>query len=293
MHTDALPSRRHVLALLAAVALSLSLVACGDDDDEGGGEAASQQLTITVADKGKEQSTLRAPSSADAGLAELTLENTGKRSHDAQLFRVAGNQTAAQVIAALGKALQGGSGFPGWLFYAGGVGATEAGEAETVTQNLEPGTYYVGDIEGTSGPPDPKTVPQLVVSGEASDADLPEATATVTASEYEFESEGLSTGQNEVLFENAGGQPHHIIAAPIASGSTIEDVTRFVKTEKGKPPINERDAVVTAVLEGQTDQVVPLNLAKPGKYALLCFISDRQGGPPHALQGMVSEAEVE
>jgi hypothetical protein len=31
---------------------------------------------------------------------------------------------------------------------------------------------------------------------------------------------------------------------------------------------------------------------KPGRYAFYCFISDRQGGPPHAVKGMVAEVEV-
>ena len=32
---------------------------------------------------------------------------------------------------------------------------------------------------------------------------------------------------------------------------------------------------------------------KKGNYALTCFISDREGGPPHALKGMVAETTVE
>jgi hypothetical protein len=286
--------RLRALALPAAI-LSLALVTgCGDDDDDsgdGGGDA--QALTITVADDGKSKSTVKAPATTEAGVAELTLENTGKRPHDAQLFRVEGNKTATQVIAAVGKLLQGQGGTPDWLSAAGGVGATGPGQSATVTQVLEPGTYYIGDIEGTSGPPDPKSVPKLVVSGEASDAELPETDAAVTATEYKFAAEGLTAGQNEILFDNAGAEPHHIIAAPINPGSTIEDVRAFVKTEKGKPPVDEANAPVTAVLEGQMSQIVTMYLAKPGSYALLCFISDRKGGPPHALKGMISEATVE
>jgi hypothetical protein len=46
------------------------------------------------------------------------------------------------------------------------------------------------------------------------------------------------------------------------------------------------------VIEGGEGQLVTLDL-EPGRYALYCFISDRQGGPPHALKGMVDEVEVE
>jgi hypothetical protein len=282
--------RLRALALLAALFSLAVLTACGDDDE--GGDA--QALKITVSDKGKNQSTIKAaPTSVEAGLVEFSLQNNGKRPHDAQMFRVAGNQSAAQTIAAVGKLLQGQGGFPEWLTAGGGIGATRPGQTQTVQQVLEPGTYYIGDIEGTSGPPDPKTTPKLVVSGEQPDAELPETEGTITAREYLFESEGLTAGKNEVLFDNAGAQPHHVIAAQIKPGFTIEDVRKFAKTEKGKPPIDEQGSVVSAVLEGQTSQVVTLDLPKPGKYALLCFISDRQGGPPHALKGMISEATVE
>ncbi len=46
------------------------------------------------------------------------------------------------------------------------------------------------------------------------------------------------------------------------------------------------------MLEGGEAQLVTLDL-EPGRYVLFCFISDRQGGQPHALKGMVDEVEVE
>ena len=45
-------------------------------------------------------------------------------------------------------------------------------------------------------------------------------------------------------------------------------------------------------LEAGTQQVAKLDL-KRGKYALLCFVSDRKGGPPHMAKGMIAEASVE
>ena len=32
---------------------------------------------------------------------------------------------------------------------------------------------------------------------------------------------------------------------------------------------------------------------EPGRYVLYCFITDREGGPPHAFKGMIDEVEVE
>jgi hypothetical protein len=37
--------------------------------------------------------------------------------------------------------------------------------------------------------------------------------------------------------------------------------------------------------------VIDLEL-KRGKYALVCFVPDRKGGPPHAFKGMISEGFV-
>jgi len=48
----------------------------------------------------------------------------------------------------------------------------------------------------------------------------------------------------------------------------------------------------TARIDGGTKQVIELDLDKPGKYALLCFVSDRKGGPPHGAQGMIAEVTV-
>ena len=83
-----------------------------------------------------------------------------------------------------------------------------------------------------------------------------------------------------------------MIAAPMAPGATIADVKKFFRTEKGRPPLNFEEVVGTSVIDGGTAENVELEL-KSGKYALLCFISDRAGGPPHVAKGMISEATVE
>ena len=59
----------------------------------------------------------------------------------------------------------------------------------------------------------------------------------------------------------------------------------------GPPPVDFEGGAGTAVLEGGMKQVAELEL-KRGKYALVCFISDRKGGPPHVAKGMVAEAAV-
>lgn len=64
-----------------------------------------------------------------------------------------------------------------------------------------------------------------------------------------------------------------------------------MKTEKGEPPIDFRQMVGTSAIDGGSSENAELAL-KRGMYALLCFVADRDGGPPHVVQGMIGEAEV-
>jgi hypothetical protein len=276
-------TRFRTLACLVLAAFAVTaLAACGDEEE-------TQALIFTLTAEG-DGSKVTAPAGAETGLAEITLRNDGKGDGDLQLIRVEGDRSAEEVVEGLEKAMRG-QPFPEWFFGGGGVGPTGPGESSTVTQVLEPGTYYAFDTEGNAGPPDPKSVPAVEVSGDASDEEL-DADATVSAFDYGFETDGLTGGNTEIAFENTGKQPHHLIAAPLVGDATAADVERAIKSEKDQPPIREKDTVSTAVIEGGETQLVTLDL-KPGRYALLCFISDRQGGPPHALKGMVDEVEVE
>jgi len=270
------------LLCLAFVALTATaLVACGDSEEE-------QALTFTLTEQGGETK-ISGPQSAETGLAEITLENDSKDEGDMQLIRVEGDHSAAEVVEGLGKAMQG-QPFPEWFFAAGGVGAIAAGESATVTQVLAPGTYYAANTEG-EGPPKAGALAAVEVSGEESDAEVGDGDGTVTAVDYDFEAEELPSGEVEVDFVNDGKEPHHLIAAPLKGDATAADVEQAIKTEKGAPPIEEKGIQGTAVIEGGESQLATLDL-ESGRYALLCFISDRQGGPPHALKGMVAEVEV-
>jgi hypothetical protein len=277
---------RIVLTSVVATVAVAGITACGDDDDDAGGDA--QSIGIEVTEKGK-GSQYTAPDGVEAGLAEIELSNSGKKTHDLQLVRVEGDHPPADVVRAFAGSAEG-KPIPDWLLAGGGIGITRPGQSQTVTQILEPGIYYAFDTE-SAGPPDPKSITPIDVTGEPSEAELPEADATVRTVDYGFQTKDLESGRADVLFENTGSQPHHVIAAPFAKGKTIEDLRTFLENEQGPPPIDEEQSNVTAVLEGGDSQVLTLDL-EPGNYALLCFISDRQGGPPHAFKGMYDAVEV-
>lgn len=270
-------SLRTSICIFAVAFAASALASCGSEDE--------QSLTFTIDEK-NEQRRVTGPESAEAGVTKVTLKNEAKGGNDLQLIRVEGNHSAQEVVDGLAKASNGRS-FPAWFHAGGGIGGTEAGQSATVTQALQPGTYYALSTEGR---PDARSVATIEVSGEKSEDELPEADATVAAVEYSFDTEELPSGAVEIDFGNDGVQPHHLLASQLIGDNTAADVERFFKTEKGKPPLR-KEGQATAVIEGGEGQIVTFNL-KPGRYAFYCFISDRQGGPPHIFKGMVDEVEV-
>jgi hypothetical protein len=288
---------RRTVTALAALAGLCGLPACGDDDDK---DKKPETVRISISDEAGGRFKITAPTSVPAGTAQIEFRNNGKVDHEAQLIRVDGNHSQQEVLTVLGR--EGGP-IPSWLHGGGGVAPIKPGQTLNVVQRLQPGTYYVLDLEG---PDQPENAPPNATKGAAatiqvrddggSTAALPRTEARVTAVEYGFRPTGLHTGLNRVEFDNAGREPHHLIALPINQGRTINDVRRALQSEgppQGPPPVDEENATGTAVLDGGTKQVALLNIAKPGKYALVCFISDRAGGPPHVAKGMVNEATVD
>lgn len=275
-------------ALLAALSLSL-LPACGSDDESGGGGSGGSEeptaVAVEITESGK-KSTVKFPKSVEAGLVELSYENSGKAPHSVQLARVDGDQTAAQVKKV---GTEEGAPIPDWIHGAGGVGTVAPGQSGTATVVLEPGSYYAEDDEGDEG-----GIAKFEVTGEATESELPSTDATIVASEYKFETTGLKAGANTVTFDNAGEELHHAIAAPIAEGKSIADVKKFFMSDgrpSGPPPVDFEGAAGTAILDGGVKEVTDLEL-KAGRYAFVCFIPDRAGGPPHFVKGMLQEVKI-
>lgn len=284
--------RRAGLTGLAIVAvLGLAGAGCGSDDDEGdsgggGGESQSakpSKLAIEVTGPGKKP-TITVPKSVEGGVVEIEFTNSAKGDHGAQLIGVKAGHTPQEALAAGEAWGENGKPLPDWLSIAGGVGSVPSGKSATATQELAPGKYVVFDIDTNANA-------ELEVTGDSGSGELASDGGTIDATEYQFTSTGLKAGNNRVLFENTGGQPHLIAGIGLKPGSTIADVRKFFKTEKGQPPIDESRNFNTAVLDGGAKQSVNLELEQ-GKYALLCFVPDREGGPPHVVKGMISEAVV-
>jgi hypothetical protein len=272
------------LALLLATS-ALGFVACGDDDDDGdGGQPQAFEVEITG---DQSESRVSAPESVEPGAVEVRLSNKAQQSASLAIVQVEAGHTAEEVLEAGSAWGEKGKPLPEWITFSGGVGSTEPGGSGIAVVDLEPGDYTAIDIEGRGDSP----YAEFTVEGDEGD-ELPDVPAVIEATDYDFETRELAAGSQRVLIENNGAEPHHVIAAPLKPGKTIQDVEEFVKTEKGEPPILERESFNTMIVSGGEQEVVDLRL-ESGEYALLCFVADRAGGPPHALKGMVAAATVE
>jgi hypothetical protein len=269
-----------------AVALVPSVLAgCGGGSSQP--PKPAKKITIKTERFG-EQTQVSVTKEVDAGVQELTFTNAASGEHSAQLLRYDQGHDPQEALKAGNDWGERGKPLPSWLHLEGGFGNIDRGATRAGAVNLEPGSYMVLDLEATRQNPVYST---FIVRGKPSQDPLPATKATIQASEYKFTSTGLTAGATRVLFKNSGKEPHHVAAAPLADGATLADVREFLKTERGEPPIEESSATDTAVVDGGKEQVLELDL-KRGTYALLCFVPDRKGGPPHAVKGMVSEAEV-
>lgn len=270
--------RSAAVALLLVMASGAS--ACGGS---GGGQEDARPLAIELSGDARDLR-FSVPNSVPAGLTRIEFKNAAKGPHDAQLGRVDAGHTPEDGLRAAAAWGESGRPLPPWVHTAGGVGTTAPSATGSTTQELRPGGYFVVDLESNESA-------SFEVAGERQEAEPEPPPASITASEYKFQAEGLQSGRSRVLFDNQGTEPHFVTGAPIKAGKTLDDVRRFAETAKGEPPVDEKAFFSTTVIDGGEKQVVDVDLKK-GRYALLCFVSDRKGGPPHAAKGMVSEAVV-
>jgi hypothetical protein len=270
---------RTLLAIAAGAAAALVLGGCiREDFDE------TEPLAITVSGSG-ENARVKIPKTAEAGVTKIEFKNSASAAFDAQLVRVDGDHTVQEVL----EVIRGeGRPIPGWLHGAGGVGRVPPGGSASSTQVMHEGRHFlIASAEGSERP----ATAQLDIEGKLGNIKLPATNTKIAANEYVFTTSGLRAGRNQVEFRNVGREPHHVVAAPMRPGATLDDVRTFLRRERGEPPIDMRGTVESTVLDGNSSQVTELTFRK-GRYALLCFITDRKGGPPHVAKGMIAEARI-
>jgi hypothetical protein len=295
-------ARSRAWALLLAPALLLA--GCGGGDDGGGTQATTPpqpaKVTVTATASG-DQVSFDLPAQIKPGATELSLVNNTKEQVEFQLVQLDEGHTMAEFYPAI---QEDGAPIPTWLHAMGGVGEASPGERRTVVVDLKAGSYSwfsntTPEQEGAEPLYKRGGEGSLEVTGDPSGAPLPATGAQITAKEvsptdYRFDASGLKAGTNQITFTNGGGELHHVVIARLNDGATIDQAQEFFTTQnfKGPPPIDFDASEVTAVLDSSGKEVDTVEL-KSGSYALLCFLSDRAGSPPHVIKAkMIQEVKV-
>jgi hypothetical protein len=279
-------------AAVAACALALLSGGCG------GGSDGPTKVAIQVTENGRGDYSVSVPSQIEGGAVELTLNNGGNRApHAAQVIRLGSGHTLKEALPIIDgdKPVP----IPDWINGYGGVGPVQPGHSGSATVRLDEGHYVIQDDaeNGARNPP----YAEFDVRG-TNDAELPETDATITAAttgsqdpahEYEWKSEGLEAGANEITFDSQGTEALHIlVAAPIRGNATIAQVGRELDSNAPPRSLAFPDATQTEVIDGGKREVATLEL-RPGRYAFICFLPDRdEPDEPHYKTGLLKEVTI-
>ena len=272
---------------------ALFIAGCGDDDEE----TKAAILSVVTTDSGK-RFKMTAPKSVEAGLVTLKFSNASKAPHEAQIVRVDGHtpDDVVEIVSEEEAVL------PDWLKAEGGVATTPPGRSGTATVKLSAGRYAIVDTEGSDEGPAPSTLgakATFEVTGEG-DGEIEETSAKIVAKDdgkerHAFEFSGLKAGRNNLTFDNASEEIHHVIAFPVLGNATAADVKKFFEAQGqsgGPPPVDFEKGSSTAVIDGKRKTTTGFSLQR-GRSVLVCFLTDRDGkGKSHVAEGMLEEIDI-
>ena len=106
--------------------------------------------------------------------------------------------------------------------------------------------------------------------------------------------ETVHGGWTTLAFENTGEEPHEFALAKLAGGKTIADVEAYLSdpaAQQQPPPAWVEIRAGIPTLDPGEEASLGQEL-EPGRYVLLCFLSDPEG-VPHVARGMMREFVVE
>jgi hypothetical protein len=274
---DRIVLRRAVTALAAGLVV-LGLGGCATSSVE------PRTLSLVASDVG----VAGLPASLEAGIYEVTVKNDSSRDMDLELIESAG-RPESEFVSDLDAMIDEGAPIPDYIVHVVGIGFIEPAGSLTTTLTLSPADYsLVHTGEGTT------VLGTVGVAGDPPAADDLPAGAKITARDYGFTIEGIKAGAQTVTFVNEGPlQVHHAVVlgfpAGTEEGAIREAVQTLMTLDESTPPpegiplpdetINIGSSVYSAGMGG-TFQAT-FEAGRP--YAVLCFISDRSGGAPHAI----------
>ncbi|WP_421121631.1 hypothetical protein ACE2AJ_09645 [Aquihabitans daechungensis] len=297
-------------AAIAAVAAIASVTAAGCGSDSDGASSSSDKATTTEAPtdtaapaSGAEPTKVEAtltdsaieglPDDLEAGVVEVAVtdETTDEGAGGELNFSLVADGTTEEDFAeGISSVFEGGP-FPEFM-------QNTAGAIGDATITLDEGSYIVWtdkssnlDRESTQ---DDLVMSSLTVGPGTDGAALPESDGSVTASDYRFDVD-IPAGEATITFTNESEkQYHHVILTDFGSNDpelVADNLLAIIESDgEGEMP----EGIDPEQMEfgvGQTSVFGPgssgsftTDLKAGNTYAAICFISDVEGGAPHAMQ---------
>ena len=234
------------------------------------------------------------PPSIPAGVVNITLTNSGKEEHQAQLAKIADGKTMQEVVAALAK--QDSATALSIITFVGGPTGVAPGGTQTISANLAPGNYMaICFVTSDDGVPHfaKGMVAAFTVTGAASGAQLPPASASLTLQDFSFVGvDTLPTGPQVVAVTNKGPQPHEATIVKLDAGVTADQARSQMAAVTGPATtVPSRDIGGSAAIAANSTANVTINLP-PGNYAFVCYVPDPASGKGHFQLGMIGALTV-
>ena len=271
------------LALPLVTALMTLALACGDDDREEDGGEATAMPTATV-EAGGDESEVEDTVEQMAGAGPEDVEFFLGHVTDAFLENYVGmtreecRQNAQDCVGDPGSA--------GSLQNTQVTGDKATTEAQFVFgEDTEENQVHLVREDGDWKIDDLRAVPR----------DIPEGVKRVSLAldefSFEFDPEAVKGGDFAFEVHNAGGQRHEVRVAKIPADLDLEAAV----TSEDQPEGVEDIAYQGPFAPGDEGSVVFDEPLTPGRYALVCFLPDKDDPEetPHAIKGMFADFTVE
>lgn len=231
------------------------------------------------------------PTELSAGLVDVTVtDDTEAAGAEINFSRVEPGTDQAAFAAGLVPIFDGGP-FPEFFL-------NNAGVVGSSTIALDEGEYILwidlaSDLDRTSTAEDIITAPLTVGSGEDG-AKITNTDGAITSTDYAF-SVDVTPGESIVTFTNeSANEFHHVILVDFGTNDAelVESsMLEFLQSEEDAPPPEGIDMSQVSFDFGVSGVFGPGGsgtFAAPFEegttYVALCFIQDRAGGAPHAVQ---------
>jgi hypothetical protein len=247
--------------------------------------AEIQPIAVTLTDSSIDG----LPTDLVAGLVEVSV--TGEPGTEVSFSRVEPGTDPAAFVEELGAVIEGAP-FPD--FFLNTAGAVDG----TITA-LDEGEYIVW-VEGE----EIITAPMTVGPGD-NDAVVPaQDSGSIRAGDYLFDADAVAGGSMARFTNSSDNQFHHVVLVDFGSNDPAvveENLPALLASEDEDAPLPEGidpsqvnfEFAFSPVYGPGSSGTFPVTFEDGHTYAALCFISDREGGLPHAIQhGMFDVFQV-